>query len=209
MSDHRISAVVLAGGQSRRFGDGDKALADVADRPMIAHVADRLATVADELVVSCRRDQRADIETALADCPLDPRIAVDPVPDRGPVYGLRTGLRVAAGQFAVVAGCDMPLIEPNLLDYLLDAVHETAAPAVVPRVGGHRQSLCGVYSVRAARDACESAVGRSEPNLRTVLDCLDPLVVSEATVREYADPQTLTSVDTPADIDATGADVRT
>lgn len=206
MSSGRVTGLVVAGGRSRRFGDSDKALAPVADRPMVAHVAERLSTVADELVVNCRRDQRPAIESALADCPLDPRVAVDTVPDRGPVYGLRTGLRVAAGRYAVVTGCDMPVVEPSLLATLLDRARETDAPGVVPEVDGHRQPLCGAYHVARAREACETAVGRSDPRLRTVLDCLDPVVVPESTVSEHADPRTLVSVDSPADIDAVRID---
>ncbi|MBE0513198.1 NTP transferase domain-containing protein, partial [Candidatus Bathyarchaeota archaeon] len=44
------SAVILAGGFSRRFGQ-DKGLIDLADKPLILHVVDRVSKVANETVV--------------------------------------------------------------------------------------------------------------------------------------------------------------
>lgn len=206
MTTTAVSAVVIAGGRSRRFGDRDKALADVEGTPMIRRVVDRLPPDVDELVVNCRREQRAAIEDVLSGGPLSPRFAVDAVPDRGPMYGLRTALRVATGQYAVALSCDVPYVEPALLTGLLEEARRRSANGVVPRVGDYRQPLCSVYRVDACRDACEIATGRSDPRLQTVLDCLDPLIVEEEWVREHADPRALTSVDTPADLDAAEAD---
>ncbi len=202
----RVSAVVLAGGRSRRFGDCDKALADVDGRPMIARVADRLTSVADELVVNCRRDQRAGLAETLAECALEPRFAVDSVPDRGPVYGLRTGLRTAAGQYAIVVACDMPFVDPTLLAYLLDRSEERKTSGAVPRLDGRRQPLCGAYMVDPALDACTAAIARGDSRLSTVLDCLTLVVADESTVREHASPHALTNVNTPADLDAPAPD---
>ena len=68
-------AAVVAGGRSTRFGDRDKAVADLAGTPMIRRVADRLADVTDRLVVNCRADQRAAIEDAIAGYPNPVRYA--------------------------------------------------------------------------------------------------------------------------------------
>jgi len=199
MSDR--SALVLAGGRSRRFGDRDKALFRVEGTPMVRRVADSVAPVVDELVVNCRREQRPRIREVLAGCPLEPRFAVDAVPDRGPVYGLQTGLRFAAGERAVVVGCDMPFLDPALLSYLLDRLRTDDASGVVPRVDGDRHPLCGAYHVDAALEACEAAIARSDPRLRTVLDCLTLVTVDESTVRDHAPLRALTNVNTPADIE--------
>ncbi|MDX3899032.1 MAG: molybdenum cofactor guanylyltransferase [Sphingobium sp.] len=49
-----ILGAVLAGGRSRRFG-GDKALAEIDGKPMIAHIIDALGPQVDALVM-CGRD---------------------------------------------------------------------------------------------------------------------------------------------------------
>lgn len=197
------SGIIVAGGRSSRFGERDKALVTVDGDPMIRRVADRLAPVVEELVVNCRHEQRDRLDEALAGCSLDLRFAVDPVPDRGPVYGLRTGLRTARGRHAVVMACDMPCLDPSLLEYLCDRAASTDADAVVPRVNGYPQPLCSVYDVTAGLSACEAAVARSNPSLRTVLSCLDTLTVEESTITDHASLGSLTNVNTPADLDST------
>ena len=84
------AGVVVAGGRSTRMGDREKAVVEVAGRPLVARVAEALSAVADELVVNCRPDQRDAIATALQGH--DPVFAIDEDPDRGPVAGIATGL---------------------------------------------------------------------------------------------------------------------
>jgi molybdopterin-guanine dinucleotide biosynthesis protein A len=53
-----VAGVVLAGGRSTRFDDGDKALATVEGTSMLARVVHRLGAVTDVVVVNCRPGQR-------------------------------------------------------------------------------------------------------------------------------------------------------
>ncbi|TLZ71783.1 MAG: molybdenum cofactor guanylyltransferase, partial [Methanobacteriota archaeon] len=53
------TALILAGGQSIRFGT-PKALVDVAGKPMVARVADAVASLVGEIVVSVAEARDAD-----------------------------------------------------------------------------------------------------------------------------------------------------
>src|SRR5438132_13627932 len=58
--DHGVSvysALILAGGESRRFG-GPKALVEIAGRALIAHDAHAMASLADETIVSVGSPER-------------------------------------------------------------------------------------------------------------------------------------------------------
>lgn len=195
------TGIIVAGGRSTRFGDRDKALVAVEGTPMIRCVADRLTPVVDSLVVNCRREQRPAIADVLDDCDLDHRFAIDSIPDRGPVAGLQTGMRFAASENAIVVACDMPYVEPDLFEFLVERADKTQNDAVVPRVDDRVQPLCGVYDVDAGRSACTTALARGEPSLRTVFDHLDAHVVDEPTVLEHTSRQALTNVNTPSDLD--------
>lgn len=55
-ADRRILGVILAGGQSRRMGGGDKGLADLGGRPMLDHVITRFSPQVATLVLSANGD---------------------------------------------------------------------------------------------------------------------------------------------------------
>lgn len=59
------SAVILAGGYSNRFGDQEKAIAELEGESLVQRVTKRVTNAVDEVIVNCRRDQRRAIETAL------------------------------------------------------------------------------------------------------------------------------------------------
>ena len=138
-----ITAIILAGGQSRRFGR-DKALEPIAGEPMIRRVMRRAAGAvrAFEIVVVVSSLERA------AGLPLDPdhRIAVDSFPGRGPLGGIYTGLLAARTEWALVVACDMPLLSAPLLWHMSQL--RVGMDAVVPMVGGRPEPTHAFYSRR-------------------------------------------------------------
>lgn len=202
MTDPRRAGVIVAGGRSTRFPAGDKALAELGGVPLIRQVADRLAGVTDELVVNCRRDQAADFRRVVGEH--DPRFAVDPVPDRGPVAGLETGLRAASAAHAFATACDMPFVDPSFVDYLFDRARGRAG--AVPTVEERPQPLCAVYRAEPAIAACEATLAADSGRLRDVLARLDSVVLDEATVRERTAPETFKNLNTGAELAAVETD---
>ena len=178
--------VIVAGGRSTRFGDRDKALADLAGVPMIRRVADRLAPAVDELVCNCRADQRETIGEALAGYDLPTEFALDDDPDRGPMAGIRRGLtELDSGRYTFVVACDMPLVDPAFVVYLLRrAVGQDGA---VPRLtDGWYQTTHAVYRAGPMAAACEAALARGDRKVTAALSDLDLAVVDETEVREHA-----------------------
>jgi molybdopterin-guanine dinucleotide biosynthesis protein A len=203
------SAVILAGGRSTRFGDADKAVADLAGVPMSRRVADRLASVVDELVVNCRPDQRAALETAMEGYEHPVVFAVDDSPDRGPMAGIYEGLRAASGEYAIVVACDMPFVDPAVVSYLFDRADGTADPpadaddegeppydAAVPRLGdGWFQTTQAVFRPEPMADACEEALREGKRKILDPLFSLSYAVVSEAELEALAGGAALSTFD--------------
>ncbi|MCU4743230.1 molybdenum cofactor guanylyltransferase [Halobacteria archaeon AArc-m2/3/4] len=196
------SAIVVAGGYSRRFGDREKALATLEGIPMLVRVARAVSPAVDELVVNCRADQRPDFERALASVNLDAgvRFAIDQRTDEGPVTGLRRALETATGESAVVVPCDLPLLETRFVDRLFDSHRRADTAAVVPRVDGYLQPLCAVYTVSAALEACTTTLEADRYRLFDVLDELDIAVLEEQRLEEWTEPARLEAIDTPASL---------
>jgi molybdopterin-guanine dinucleotide biosynthesis protein A len=193
------AGVIVAGGRSTRFGDADKAVTDLAGTPTIRRVADRLVSEIDLLVVNCRPDQVDPIRRALAGYPREVRVAEDPVPDEGPMAGIRTGLRAvessSAGAYAFVVACDMPFVDPDLVAYLFERA--AGYDAAVPRLDdGWFQPTHAVYRAGAMADACERALAEGERRVVAPLDYLDAVTVREAELRERGDLRSFENLNT-------------
>lgn len=188
-------SVVLAGGRSTRFGEQDKATADLAGTPMVRRVGDRLERVTDRLVVNCRADQIAAIESAFDDYPNPLEIAEDPDPDEGPMAGIRTGLGATKDEYAFVAACDMPFIEPELVSHLFSRAE--GYDAAVPRIGdGWFQTTHAVYRTESMIVACERALEAGERKVIVPLKYLEYVVIGEEEVCEHASLDTFENLNT-------------
>ncbi|WP_435067557.1 molybdenum cofactor guanylyltransferase [Haloplanus sp. C73] len=193
------TAVVLAGGRSTRFGEGDKAVADLAGTPMIRRVIDRVAPVVDSVVVNCRSAQVPAIREAVDGAAVPVTFAEDEYPDEGPMAGMATGLRAVESEYAFVVACDMPLVDPDFVDYLFEraAGHDAA----VPRPEQWFETTHAVYRAAAMAEACEAALEAGEERIVAPLFDLDFVVVDAEDVREHGHPRTFENCNTRADFE--------
>ncbi|SFC36652.1 molybdenum cofactor guanylyltransferase [Halobiforma haloterrestris] len=200
-TNQTLAGVVIAGGYSTRFGDADKAVADLAGTPMIRRVVDRLATVTDEIVVNCREDQLEAIDAALEGCDASVRFATDPVEDRGPLAGIRVGLETATREYAAVVACDMPFVDPALLELLLERAQGSDG-AVVRLEDGWYQTTQAVYRTDAMAEACAAALEGDDGRILAAIDRIDCVTVAESELEAAGvDDATFESVDTQAELE--------
>jgi molybdopterin-guanine dinucleotide biosynthesis protein A len=189
--------VILAGGTSSRFGDetADKAFAEVCGVPMVDHVAARLVPIVDELVVNCRPRQSDELRAILPEATL----AVDPVPDRGPLYGIRTGLRATdAGRVAVVA-CDLPLVDPTFVDALVGFLGSYEA-AVPRRADGWYVPTLAAYRREQTLAAADAAIAAGDARPLAAVERLSTRVVEEHELLALTDESTFLDVNTREDL---------
>ncbi|MFB6108979.1 MAG: molybdenum cofactor guanylyltransferase [Haloplanus sp.] len=191
------TAVVLAGGRSTRFGDADKAVADLGGVPMIRRVADRVAPVVDALVVNCRAEQTPAVREALSGYDHPVTVAEDDYPDEGPMAGMATGLRAVDGEYAFVVACDMPFVDADFVAHLFERA--AGYDAAVPRPDQWFETTHAVYRASAMADACEAALADGESRIVAPLFDLDFVVVGADEVREYGSMDTFENVNTPED----------
>ena len=112
-----ISAIVLAGGESRRMGT-DKRSVTVNGRPLIALAIDLAAAMSNDVIVSCRQGFAPEID---ADQGRSVRLVFDRR-EGGPLAGLETSLEAARHDLAVVVPVDMPGLTVAELTALVEAV---------------------------------------------------------------------------------------
>lgn len=109
----------------------------------------------------------------------------DPAEGLGPLAGLAAGLRALHTDRAFVAACDLPLLAPALVRFLLDEARD--ADACVPRVGGFAMSACAVYR-RELGPVAARLLERGERRLRVLLDQVRTRYI-EADLLRAVDPE--------------------
>ena len=142
-----VAGVVLAGGQSRRMGGGDKCLRPLAGRPLLAHVIERVRPQVGPLVLNANGDPGRFAAFGL------PVIADAAGDHAGPLAGVLTGLEWAAANApdcAWVASfpADAPLLPPDLVARLLAAAE--AGDMACAASGGRAHPVVGLWPVRLA-----------------------------------------------------------
>jgi molybdopterin-guanine dinucleotide biosynthesis protein A len=119
-----LTVCVQAGGASSRMGT-DKALRPFLGRPLIQRVIERLAPVADEVIVTTNRPQ----DYAF----LGLRLFPDLKPGRGALGGLYTAVASASHPAVAVVACDMPFASGRLIEGMSRLLVEKEADVVIAR----------------------------------------------------------------------------
>ncbi|MFC0341905.1 molybdenum cofactor guanylyltransferase MobA [Paracoccus niistensis] len=179
-----IAGIVLAGGQSRRMGGGDKGLLDLGGRPLIAHVIERLGCVC---AISANGDPARFAGFGLPVLP-------DSLPDwPGPLAGVLAGMDWAAGQGIpriVTAAADTPFFPRDLAARLGAA----EAPVVMAISGGDHPAFA-MWEV-SLRDDLRAALVSGTRRMRDWMDAQGAVRV------EIPGDDPFFNINTPADLDA-------
>lgn len=159
-----VTGVLLAGGQSRRMGGGDKCLLPLRGRPMLAHAIERLGSQVDTLVLNANGPAERFAQFGL-------RVIPDSIEGyAGPLAGVLTGCRWAerhnpGHRFIVTAAADTPFFPTDLVDKLVGAAPDDKT-IVLAASNNRDHPVFGLWPVRLADDL-EAWLG--EPQNRKIL----------------------------------------
>jgi len=168
------AAIILAGGQAKRFQVKqkqweDKALARLFDKPLLINVIERISDAIEEIVVCTNDDARRIqyLEMLHRYSIRNVRVYTDEklAGIEGPIVGILTGLKFASADYCIVLPCDVPLIQPAVVDYLFNAIGDSCvATPIWP--DGRLESLIMVcerpMAVKITGALCE--LGRRRPD---------------------------------------------
>ena len=153
----------------------------------VEYLTDLLARCCDEVIIVARDEAQA---SQLASIPLisstvRAHVIHDLIPDTGPLMGLYTGLSTICHTHALVTAVDMPLIQPELVTFLLSLPRTDVL--LVPRVQDAPQVLLALYPrsiLPIIKERLEA--GRRDP--RSLLDVVPVRYIEEEQLRRV-DPE--------------------
>ena len=158
-----VVGVLLAGGQSRRMGGGDKNLRLLGGRPILDRVIERLQPQVGRLILNANGDPGRFARTGL---PVVPDSVEGFV---GPLAGVLAGLdwaaaNVPSAMWIVTAATDAPFLPADLVARLVVATEE-GAELVCAASHGQPHPVIGLWAVRLREDLRRAVV---EEGLRKV-----------------------------------------
>ncbi len=184
-----VTAVLLAGGRSSRMGF-DKGLVRVSGQPLLQLLADRLATITDDVLVSANNACEYRF--------LGLTIVPDVFPGCGPLAGLHAAMRHSRRTWVLTLACDLPRISTDTLKNLIR--HTPGFEAVIPvTADGRLHPVCAVYG-RACLPASERILEAGENRMIRLLE--EPgLHIKRLTAAEggFSDAEML-DLDSPKDL---------
>lgn len=129
-----VTAVVLAGGKSRRYGK-NKALEQIDGVSLIERTVATLERVFHRVILSANDPE----PYAFLHLP----VIKDLYPGVGQLGGVHAGLCAMSDDAGFFVACDMPFLNPDLIRHM--ALLSSGRDAVVPRIGPHVEPLHALY----------------------------------------------------------------
>jgi len=184
-----LTVCIQAGGQSSRMGE-DKALKTFLGRPLIQRVAERLSSVADELIVTTNRPD----DYAFLNLPLFPDLKTG----RGALGGLYTAIASAKHSIVGVVACDMPFASPSLLRAASRLLVQEEVDVVIAKSGEGYEPLHAVYRRATCLPAIEAAIDADQWRVIAWFPQVKVRVLTTDEIKQY-DPSGLAfwNVNTP------------
>lgn len=187
----RRAAIILAGGKARRFQSEqqawqDKALIELSGKPLLIHAVENVRNLVQEIVISVNDESRkAQYSEVLTKHHVENvRLLVDEKFDQlgGPLVAIFTGLKSVAADYCLTLPCDMPLLQPKVVEYMFNMAR--GSRVVVPMwPNGRLETLLMVLERKSALEIastlCRLKLPRSDDIIRGVLDVLFVSTVAE------------------------------
>jgi molybdopterin-guanine dinucleotide biosynthesis protein A len=182
-----INGLVLAGGKSQRMGF-DKGAVNWHGKEQRYYMADLLRTFCKDVFISCRADQQKEIDSAYLSL-------TDTFSDLGPYGAILSAFREKPDSAWLVIACDLPLMDENTLQYLVDHRDvSSVATAYQSPVNEFPEPLITIWEPKSYPVLLSFlAQGYSCP--RKVL------INSDVTLLNALNPEALTNVNTPDELE--------
>lgn len=141
-----IVGVLLAGGESRRFGS-PKAFAQFQNKYFYEYAIDALKDNVDQLYIVSHPvlEEQFRNESSVS--------IIQDIPGfqgRGPLAGIFTVMQKTSSDWYVILPCDTPFVTDKLVKQLISFTKDQSIDAIVPIINDRQQPLNAVYHARVA-----------------------------------------------------------
>ena len=184
-----LTISIQAGGQSQRMGR-DKALVQLAGKPIIEYVLERIEGLGNEILITTNNPE--------AYAYLGIRMESDSVPGASSLAGLQTALSASRYSHTLVLACDMPFVSRPLLEFMIERI--PSADIIVPQRQGFFEPMHAIYS-QICLSPIEDALRMGDTRVISFYDQVQVRTIFESELTRL-DPQGMSffNINTPEDL---------
>ncbi len=170
-----LTAIILAGGESSRISlNQNKAKIRLDGKYLIDIVISKLKFIVGDNIIIVGPPEKY---------PNFKQVVPDLFPQKGPLVGIYSGLKISTSQYNLIVGCDMPFLEVKLLRYMREIINSN--DIIIPRHGnGYIEPLCAIYSKK-----CLGVIERNLKNhifpVRTIFPYLKVKFIEDEEIMKF------------------------
>ncbi len=181
------TAVVLAGGESSRFGR-DKSTTSIMEQTLTERVLKTVSPLFETTLIGVRKTPHP-LETLVNHPFITDRVNI-----KGPLAGIYTALETIKTTWLFAIACDMPLVRKEVILYL--AEKRNSNHCVIPVARGRPQTLCAFYNKNALLEPMKRYIKDGGRNLKNFLNSyrINICYIREKELSEI-DPELTTFID--------------
>ncbi|ADQ14526.1 molybdenum cofactor guanylyltransferase [Halanaerobium hydrogeniformans] len=170
------NAILLAGGESSRFG-GNKALAEFNGRPLIELIYANLNDYFNQVIVIGDKKTYSFLKGA--------EIKADIIENKGPLAGLYTGLYYSNKDYNFLAACDMPFLNKSYFSFLESyfSSDNNNYQIIVSEYRSFLEPLAGYYHKNLLK-LIEKKLKNDELRIKSIYQEADLKIVKEDILKE-------------------------
>ena len=132
-----MTGIILAGGKNSRISMS-KARIKMGKHTIIEKSVKLFRDIFDEIIIiTNKHDDFANLRV---------KIANDIIPGKGPLGGIYSGLKLSSNPYNFIVACDMPFIEPSIIQHLQMYSYNDLFDIIVPEYNGFIEPLFAIYS---------------------------------------------------------------
>lgn len=129
-----ITGIILAGGKSTRMGT-NKGFISFKNKTFVEHIITAIQPLVDEIIIISNHENYDQFELKRYD---------DLIKNAGPLAGIYTGLHYSKTENNLLVSCDVPLINTEVLQKLIEQINDTSE-VIQLQSNGKNMPLIAIY----------------------------------------------------------------
>ena len=162
----KISAVILAGGENKRFKGKTKANIQISGIRIITRAIKTLHDIFDEIIIVTNKPEDFKSFSQY-------KIIPDIITHAGPLGGIHAAMSVAEGDAVFCFASDMPCLSGNIIRKQIDFFNLTRFDATIPQINDFIEPLHGIYKKEIHTNLHEFLLNAPHLSIRNFMESID------------------------------------